>query len=368
MKKVCVLGSTGSVGKQTLKIIRTLKDVKISILCAHSNYKLLLKQAEEFGVKKLCLTDRNAYLKLPYSQKKIFFSPDEIERIFEHDFDILFVASAGSTAIKLIYKALKLKKTVAIANKEAIVMAGDILIKEAKKEEAKIIPVDSEHSALFQILENFPHKAEGLTITSSGGAIAGANKKSITPQVILRHPVWKMGAKITVDSSTGMNKGLEVIEAHHLFSFPFEKISVILHREAIVHGIVEFKDGSSIAYLSPPTMEIPIKYALTYPEKTFLPEKLNYKNLKFSFEKFPEEKYPCFSLALYAGKKGGIYPSVLCGANETAVQHFLKGKISFYKISQIIEKVLAKTPKIRYSIDGVLEAEKWAKSEAMRFV
>jgi len=220
MKKVCILGSTGSVGRQTLKIIKTLKDVKVSILCAHSNYKLLLRQAEEFGVKKLCLTDENTYLKLSSSQRKKFLSPDEIERIFDQDFDVLFVASAGSTAIKLVYRALELKKTVAIANKEAIVMAGDILMKEAKKSKAKIIPVDSEHSALFQILENFPHKAENLAITSSGGAIAGSNKRNITPQFILSHPIWKMGAKITVDSSTGMNKGLEVIEAHHLFSFP----------------------------------------------------------------------------------------------------------------------------------------------------
>ena len=366
MKNVSVLGSTGSIGRQSLEVIRNIKGVRVLSMSAHSNYRLLLKQAREFRPDYVCLTDRKAFEKARKTAGKIRVLPPEMLDFLAEDAktDVLLAGSSGYFALGAIHKALKAGKIAAVANKEPIVMAGDILKKAASRAGGKIIPVDSEHSALFQCLENSAGAAEKIYITSSGGALLKKKPEKITPEFILRHPVWKMGKKITVDSSTGMNKGLEVIEAHHLFGFPFSRIKVVLHPQALVHGMIEYADGSVAAYLSPPDMRIPINYALSYPEKPALKNFMDFTSTDISFRKFPAEKFPCFHPALEAGKKGGIYPSVLCGANDTAVNAFLQRKITFDRIPLIIEKTLSKTPSMKYNIKNVLTAEKWAEEYA----
>ena len=360
---VAVLGSTGSIGRQSLEVIRSLgKNYRVVSLAAHSNYRLLLKQAEEFKPECVCVTSHHAYNIAKNKIKNVKILPsDELDSIAQaKETDILLAGSAGSRALTAIYAALKKGKTVALANKEPIVMAGDILKKTAEKYGGRIIPVDSEHSALFQLLENSSVRPEKIYITSSGGSMFKKKTKNITPEFILAHPVWKMGKKITVDSSTGMNKGMEVIEAHHLFGFPFARIKVLLHPQALVHGMIEFADGSVFAYISQPDMKIPINYALARPVKPALKNFMNFSKTNISFKEFPAAKFPCFSLAVEAGKTGGIYPSVLCGANETAVNAFLVRKIPFGRIPVLIEKTLGKTPKMNYNIKNALEAEKWA--------
>ncbi|MCD6413500.1 MAG: 1-deoxy-D-xylulose-5-phosphate reductoisomerase [Elusimicrobia bacterium] len=368
MKKVSVLGATGSIGRQTIKVLKGLSGYKIISLSAHSNYKLLIDYVREFKPKTVCVTNEKAYEKAKSKIKDAkVLPPWQLFRLAEDkNTDIIIAGSSGSSALPVILAALKNGKTVAVANKEPIVMAGDILKKAAEKHGGKIIPVDSEHSAIFHCLATSKTKPEKIYITSSGGAILKRGARKITPAFILKHPIWKMGKKITVDSSTGVNKGFEVIEAHHLFGIDFSKIGVILHPEAIVHGIVEYADGSSVAYLSRPDMKIPIKYALTYPQKLPLKNFLDYKNLNLTFKKFPEEKYACFCLAVKCGKKGGVLPSSFCGANETTVKFFLKGKIPFSKIPKIIEKTVSKTPSVKYTIENCLKIEKWAMDFAGR--
>ncbi len=362
MKKIAVLGATGSIGTQTMEVLKSLPTYKVVSLSAHSNIDLLAKYARVFNVKTVCVTNKEKYGEAKSRIKAKVLPPDRLSEITtDEETNFIVAGSSGSSALTAILAALKKGKTVAVANKEPIVMAGDILAKEAKKHGGTIIPVDSEHSALFHCLSGSAAKVRKIYITSSGGAILKRKKRKITPALILKHPIWKMGKKITVDSSTGANKGFEVIEAHHLFGFDFSRIGVLLHPEAIIHGIVEYSDGSAVAYLSQPDMKIPIKYALTYPKKMPLKNYLNYEKLNLTFKKFPEEKYPCFRIATACGEKGGVYPSAFCGANETAVKLFLNGKISFSKIPEIIEKTVAKTPRVKYTIENCLKTEKWAK-------
>ena len=366
MKKISLLGATGSIGLQCLEVIRGLKNYRVISLSAHSNYNLLLKQIKEFKPAAVCITDRKTYAAVKNKSGKTKILAPEKLNVLAQDrrADIVMVATSGSSALIPIYRALKKGKTAAIANKEPLVMAGDILMKAEKKYSGKIIPVDSEHSAIFHCLKIPGITPRKIYITSSGGALLAKKHKKITPEAVLNHPVWKMGKKITVDSSTGMNKGFEVIEAHHLFGIPFSKIEVILHPQAVVHGIIEHADGSSLAYLSPPDMKIPIKYALTHPHKKPSKNFTSFKNLNLTFGKFPKELFPCFSIAVRAGKKGGIYPAVLCGANETAVEAFLRGKIPFEKIPGIIKKTLAAAKPMKYSLENVLKAEERAKKYA----
>jgi len=370
VKNISLLGSTGSIGRQCLEVVRTLKNYRVISLSAHSNLKLLMHQIKEFKPETVCITDPDTYdaVKNKPGKTKIL-APEKLNELAEDKrADIILVATAGSSALIPIYKALKKGKTVAVANKEPLVMAGDILKKAEKKYSGEIIPVDSEHSAIFHCLKIPEVSPQKIYITSSGGALLARKCKRITPEVVLNHPVWKMGKKITVDSSTGMNKGFEVIEAHHLFNLPFSKIKVLLHPQAVVHGIVEHADGSSLAYLSPPDMKIPIKYALTHPHKKPSRNFTNFKNLNLTFGKFPKELFPCYNLAVGAGKKGGIYPAVLCGANETAVEAFLREKIPFEKIPEIIKKTLSKAKPMKYCLENVLKAERRAMEYAGRLL
>ncbi len=365
------MGATGSIGRQAIDVLRRSRNFRIVSMSAHSNTSLFTKQLKKIRPEKACITDAAAFKK--YGRRVMgptkILPPEELSSLCsDKKIDLVLAGSSGSSALIPILNALSMGKTVAVANKEPIVMAGDILSAAAKKHGGKILPVDSEHSAIFQCMENSKVPPEKIYITASGGSILRAGRKKITPEFILAHPVWKMGKKITVDSSTGMNKGIEVIEAHHLFAMDFSRIKVLLHPKAMIHGMIEFSDGSVSAYLSAPDMKIPISYALHYPEKKKLRNFMDFSDMTLSLEKYPAEKFICFKLALEAGKKGGLYPAALVGANETAVNAFLLKRIPFAQIARIIKKTLSETPEMRYNIPNVLRVEKWAKEHAEKLI
>ena len=344
-KKISIIGSTGSIGTQALEVIEKLKDkFEILALAGGSNTELLKKQAEKFKPKYIC---HNSTSQLTVSGAKILHGSDGLEEICSNkENDIILVASSGKIGLKPTLTAIKNNINIALANKETLVMAGDIVMNEARKHGVKILPVDSEHSAIHQCIKdiNFVDK---LIITASGGPFLHKtidDIKNATVEEALHHPRWNMGKKITVDSATLMNKGLEIIEAHHLFGFDYDDIEVVIHPQSIVHSAVEYKDGSVIAQLGLPSMHIPIQYAITYPERL---EGIKSKSFSFAeiarldFEKPDFEKFPCVKLAYHAGRTGGTSTVCLNAANEEAVFAFLDGKIKLYDIYTIVEKMMS---------------------------
>ena len=343
-KKISIIGSTGSIGTQALEVIEKLKDkFEILALAGGSNTELLKKQAEKFKPKYIC---HNSTSQLALSGAKILHGSDGLEEICSNkENDIILVACSGKIGLKPTLTAIKNNINIALANKETLVMAGDIVMSEARKHGVKILPVDSEHSAIHQCIKdiNFVDK---LIITASGGPFLHKtidDIKNATVEEALHHPRWNMGKKITVDSATLMNKGLEIIEAHHLFGFDYDDIEVVIHPQSIVHSAVEYKDGSVIAQLGLPSMHIPIQYAITYPERL---EGIKSKSFSFAeiarldFEKPDFEKFPCVKLAYHAGRTGGTSTVCLNAANEEAVFAFLDGKIKLYDIYTIVEKMM----------------------------
>jgi 1-deoxy-D-xylulose-5-phosphate reductoisomerase len=289
--------------------------------------------------------------------------------------DILINALVGAAGITPTYLAARTGKRIALANKESLVAAGDLINKALKKSGGEIIPVDSEHSAIFQCLSGTrPEEVEKIIITASGGPFRLTSREKlrrVTAAQALKHPTWNMGAKITIDSATLMNKGLEVIEAHFLFNVPYEKIEVVIHPQSIVHSMVQFIDGSVMAHLGHPDMKMPIQYALTYPEKTRLAgPRLNFSELgHLYFEKPDFLKFPCLALAYAAGNAGGSMPAVMSAANEVAVQGFLAGRIAFTDIPKLIEKAMSKhRPLRRYSLEDILSADAETRTQVESWV
>ena len=355
MKKVAVLGSTGSVGRQTLDIIRKFKnEFSIKLLAASKVSDELKKQIDEFKPDYVYVENLNGNLSLKNTQ--ILTGKDGIEFYSSLDIDLFINAISGINGIYPTYCILKNNKKLATANKEAIICLGEIL----KDKYCQILPIDSEHSAIFQLLEKANKKSiDKIIITSSGGPFFKYSKeqlKNVSVEEALKHPKWKMGKKITVDSATLMNKGLEIIEAHYLFDIDYDRIQAVIHPQSIIHGIIEFVDGTLFAALSPTDMRYPISYALFYPERKEIGiEKLDLTKIgKFEFYKPDYQKFPLLKLAVEAGKKGGYYPIVLTVADEFLVDKFLKRKISFLDIPYYIEKILDnvkfKNPK---SIDDI---------------
>lgn len=351
--KISILGSTGSIGTQALEVIEKLQDkFEIIALTGGSNIDLLQQQALKFRPKYVC---SNKEIKI--EGIKTLFGTEGLEEICSNkENDIILVAVSGKIGLKPTLKAIEDGINIALANKETLVMAGDIVMQKAKESGVKIIPVDSEHCAIHQCIKNIS-QVEKLIITASGGPFLHKtieDMKNATVDEALAHPRWNMGRKITVDSATLMNKGLEIIEAHHLFNMPYEKIDVVVHPQSIVHSAIEYKDGSVIAQLGLPSMHIPIQYAITYPEKF---EGIKSKSFSFSeiarldFEKPDFEKFPSLNMAYSAGKEGGSATACLNAANEEAVFAFLDGKIKLYDIYSITEKMMnshkvLKTPSI----------------------
>ena len=368
VKKVAILGSTGSIGRQALDVIRTLPDeLKVVALTGNKNLELLERQIREFQPKMFCSSVK---ADISYGGESL-----SVEEIASHpEVDFVIVATAGKAGLSATLAALQAGKTVALADKEVLVMAGEIIIREASIHHAQILPIDSEHSAIWQCLQGEESKPQRLFLTASGGPFyhySQSQLAKVTPEQALQHPVWKMGKKITIDSATLMNKGLEVIEAHWLFSFPFDSIEILIHPQSIVHSMVEFIDGSLKAQLSWPDMRLPIQYALSYPRRwpnSELPH-LDWDKIKsLNFEPVDYDKFPCLKLAVEAGKSGGTYPAVLCAADEVAVELFLSHRMSFTDIAKIVQKTLEQHRSISQpSLEEILAADDWARECTTRF-
>jgi 1-deoxy-D-xylulose-5-phosphate reductoisomerase len=362
VKKIAILGSTGSIGRQALDVIRALPhELKVIALTGNKNLELLERQISEFQPKMFCSS-----VKPDISYGGEFLSAEEIAS--HPGVDCVIVATAGNAGLSPTLAALQAGKTVALASKEVLVMAGEIIVREASLHKAKILPIDSEHSAIWQCLQGEENKPQRLFLTASGGPFyhySQSQLTEVTPEQALQHPVWKMGRKVTIDSATLMNKGLEVIEAHWLFSFPFDSIEILIHPQSVVHSMVEFTDGSLKAQLSWPDMRLPIQYALSYPlrwSNSELP-RLDWDKIKsLNFEPVDYDKFPCLKLALDAGKSGGTYPAVLCAADEVAVELFLSHRIGFTDIAKVVQKTLEQHRNIpQPSLEEILAADAWAR-------
>jgi 1-deoxy-D-xylulose-5-phosphate reductoisomerase len=342
-------------------------------LAAGHNVTLLEEQAREFSPQ-LLWADREAdYLHQKTARGAIRARWAPMEEMAAHpDVDIVVVATAGKAGLLPTLTAAKAGKAVALANKEVLVMAGHLVVAEASRHGADLQPVDSEHSAIWQCLWGEDRKnIARIILTGSGGAFRDKpldELERVTPEQALRHPTWQMGHKITVDSATLLNKGLEAIEAHWLFGVPFDKIEVVLHRESIIHSLVEFCDGSIKAQLGMPDMRLPIQCALTYPQRlpTSRPGRFDLGRLgSLTFSQPDLRRFPCLGLALEAGRRGGVFPAVMAAADEVAVDHFLAGHITFLDIAKVIEATLSAHPSVSDpSLEDVLTADTWARQWA----
>ena len=377
-KNISVLGSTGSIGVQTLDVAR-MHGIKISALTANTSIELLERQAREFKPDIVGVLDENAAEKL-----KIALSDTEIKVIggesgiiaaaqYEKA-DTIVNAIVGVAGLLPTISAIEAKKNLALANKETLVAGGSIVMSEIKKAGIKLYPVDSEHSAIFQCLQGCPENSlKKVILTASGGSFFGKSRdelKNVTVENALKHPNWSMGKKITIDSATMMNKGLEVIEASWLFDVGDEDIDVLIHRESIIHSMIQLKDNAVIAQLGTADMRIPIQYALTYPERLLSPAKeLDLAEIaNLSFAKPDYETFKCLALCREALRKGGIYPTVANAANEVAVQMFLDRKIGFLDIAEIVENALSEVDfdKDDITLEDILQADKETRIKSRR--
>jgi 1-deoxy-D-xylulose-5-phosphate reductoisomerase len=369
MKKIAILGSTGSIGTQTLEVVRENKDIEVLGLAAGNNIKLLERQIREFHPKMAAVWSEERAKELRENVKdlniKIVSGMEGlIELSVMEESEILVTAIVGMIGIRPTIEAIKAGKDIALANKETLVTAGHIIMPLAKEYQVAILPVDSEHSAIFQSLQGGQEKAlHKILLTASGGPFRQKTREellNIQVEDALKHPNWEMGRKITIDSSTLVNKGLEVIEAKWLFDVSLDQIEVVVHPQSIIHSMVEYVDGAIIAQLGTPDMKLPIQYALYYPERRFLPgDRLDFTKLReITFEKPDMETFYGLRLAFEAGKEGGSLPTVFNAANELAVSKFLERKIKYLEIPEIIEHCMQAHKTIADpSVDEILQTE-----------
>ncbi|MBI3995577.1 MAG: 1-deoxy-D-xylulose-5-phosphate reductoisomerase [Nitrospirae bacterium] len=384
MKKIVLLGSTGSIGGNTLQLAADFPDrFEVVGLTAGSNDAKLLTQIERFHPRAAAVADEAAADRLRRRcrgrrdlKTEILSGMEGLVRVATlEEADMVVSAIVGSAGLLPTLEAIRAKKPIALANKEPMVMAGPIMREEARRHGVAILPVDSEHSAIFQSLSGQRQRdVRRLILTASGGPLLDAplaKRRTIKPAQALKHPTWRMGTKITIDSATLMNKGLEVIEAHWLFDIPPDRIDVVIHRQSIVHSMVEFLDGSVIAQMGVPDMRGPLAYALNYPER--LPLRLPALDLtrvkSLTFEPPDLKKFPCLGYAYEAIQAGGTLPSVLNAANEVAVQAFLSGRIGFLEIARSIRKTMDDhVPQPVKNLEDVLEADRWGRERALKYV
>lgn len=375
MKKISLLGSTGSIGTQCLDIIRDNKDkYQVAALACGSNVDLLSEQIEEFSPVLAAVADEKAAQELQknYPGTEISWGRQGLIDVACADCDMVVNGLMGIRGMEPTYHAIMSGKDVALANKETLVAGGEIIMNAAYEKAIKLLPVDSEHSAIFQCLEgNKGRNINRILLTASGGPFRGFSKEElehVTLEQALKHPNWSMGKKITIDSATMMNKGLEVIEAKWLFDVDVEKIEILVHPQSILHSAVEFEDKSIIGQMGLADMRIPISFALCYPDR--LPSKepgLDFfsQGARMTFEKPDTEVFKCIKLAYESSKAGGTYPVTLNGANETLVELFLKKKIKFTDIQNILERILeAHSPAYNLDLEGIMEADRKARTEA----
>ncbi|MFC1907056.1 1-deoxy-D-xylulose-5-phosphate reductoisomerase [Chloroflexota bacterium] len=372
-RRIAILGSTGSIGRQTLDVIRALPErFRVVGLAAGRNSDLLAQQVAEFQPR-LVSCQSNQALQPPASAEYEVLSIEDMAR--HPEVDTVVIATSGKAGLTPTLAAVKEGKTVCLANKEALVMAGRIVCGEAARQGARILPIDSEHSAIWQCLNGEKEQPNRLILTASGGPFRNyspAQLKGVTVEQALQHPSWQMGPKVTIDSATLMNKGLEIIEAHWLFGMPFDRIEVLVHPQSIVHSMVEFTDGSVKAQLSCPDMRLPIQYALSYPERWPNPQlpQLDWDCIsKLDFEPPDYDNIPCLKLAIEAGTMGETYPAVLCGADEMAVEMFLYHRIGFVDIARCVERTLEQHQAIANpTLEEILAADAWARDKVQQIM
>jgi 1-deoxy-D-xylulose-5-phosphate reductoisomerase len=358
VKRIAVLGSTGSIGQQTLDVVRWHPDeFEIVALVASRVSDLFDAQVAEFAPRFTCLTASDGTERL-------------IDLACDPGVDLLVVATSGTVGFRPTITALSAGKPVALANKETLIMAGHLVTEAATASGAELLPIDSEHSAIWQCLQGeqpYAERVRRLALTASGGAFRDRPASSladVSPAEALQHPTWSMGPKITIDSATLMNKGLEVIEAHWLFGLGFDHIDVVIHHQSVIHSLVEFVDGSVKAQLGLPDMRLPIQYAMAHPRRLTTPvERLDLAAIgQLTFASVDAAKYPCLRLAYESGRRGGTYPTVLNAANEVAVERFLDNDLGFTQIAALIDAALqVHTPTPMPTLEEVLEADRWAR-------
>jgi 1-deoxy-D-xylulose-5-phosphate reductoisomerase len=360
-----ILGSTGSVGRQALDVVRAHPDLfDVVGLSAGKNASLLRRQAAEFDPELVALETGHL---LPSDGFEVLAGPGSAERLATAPADVVLNGIVGFAGLAATVRALEAGNRVALANKESLVTGGEWIMGPAKAN--PIIPVDSEHSAIFQCLEG-RGEASGILLTASGGPFFEFEKARLVeagPEDALRHPTWQMGPKITIDSATMMNKGLEVIEAHHLFGVPYDDVRVAVHRQSVVHGGVFFDDGSVVLHAALPDMRLPIAYGLLYPERVDVGvEPVPFGGASWTFEEPRNELFRCLPLAVEAGRAGGAYPVALNAANEVAVEAFLERRIGFLHIAEVIEEVLEAVPDFgaMHSLEAISSADAWTREEA----
>ena len=375
-KQIAILGSTGSIGRNALRVIESLgAEYRIAALSAHSNVQLLSEQARRYKPGFVAVTNPDcveAFRQLiPDLNTELFAGPEGLIQIAENeDVQTVLMAIVGAAGLPAVLAAARKGKRLAIANKEPLVIAGELLRKETEENGAVILPVDSEHSAVFQAMQSGRREeVERIILTASGGPFRQASAddmQNVTLEQALAHPVWDMGPKITIDSATMMNKALEIIEAHWLFGMPVEKIEVLVHPESIVHSLVEFVDGSVIAQLGEPDMCLPIQYALTYPARVAgIARRLRLEDMgQLTFERPDLQTFRALPLAYEVARTGGTAAAVFNAANEAAVEEFLAGQIKFVTIIELIEHCLVKHhTRTTASLEELLEADAWARRE-----
>ena len=378
MKRIIILGSTGSIGTQALEVCQC-QGYKVVGLAAAGNIELLENQARKFGVKAVAVFDKqkanDLKIKLKDTDISVYSGSDGVCELTSLECDIVLNSIVGIAGLRPTLAAIENGRDIALANKETLVTGGEIVNRRAKEKGVKILPVDSEHSAIFQSLQGAPQGSlKKILLTASGGPFFGKKKEElekVTVKEALNHPNWSMGAKITIDSATLMNKGLEVIEAVHLFGLPASDIEVLIHRQSIIHSGIELCDGAVIAQLGTPDMRLPIQYALTYPERAdFAYEHLNLFEVgTLTFQKPDYETFGCLPLCIKAITEGGLKPTAVNGANEQAVKLFLEGKIKFLQIAQLVEKALdSANNKKSFSLEDIFETDRLARQTVLSSV
>lgn len=371
MKKIAILGSTGSIGTQTLEIVRNNADLSVVALAAGRNVELMEKQIREFAPKLAVMWSKEAAedlrARIKDTDVKVVCGMEGlIEAATLPEAEVLITAIVGMIGIRPTIAAINAGKTIALANKETLVCAGHIIMPLIKEKKVPLLPVDSEHSAIFQSLQGQPkERLAKILLTASGGPFRGMKREelvNIRPEDALKHPNWSMGRKITIDSSTLVNKGLEVMEAHWLFDTPYDKIQVVVQPQSVIHSMVEYEDGGIMAQLGTADMKLPIQYALFYPDRRFLPGKrLDFYELSgITFEKPDTDTFRGLLLGYRAGETGGSMPTVYNAANEMAVGLFLDGKIGYLKITELIEECMeAHKLIVNPSVEEILQTEQW---------
>lgn len=379
MKTLTILGSTGSIGRQTLEVVRAFPgQLRVHALAAARSTDLLEEQVRAFRPALAVMMEEKAAADLRARVRDLpVIVQGGMEGILQAatapQVDTVVTALSGRIGLQPTLAALKAGKAIALANKETLVAAGELVLETARQMSCPVLPIDSEHSAIFQCLENDPRTVEKIILTASGGPFLGWSRlkmASVTPQDALQHPNWDMGWKITIDSATMMNKGLEVIEAHHLFNIAYEDIEVLVHPESIVHSMVAYRDGSVLAQLGKPDMRLPIQYALSYPARWPNPfQRLDLRGKTLSFLEPDLEKFPALALAWEVGRQGGTLPAVMNAANEVAVLAFLQGRLAYSRLIELVREVCAGHHSTDHpDLTAILEADGWAREKAEKLV